>query len=329
MKKTPFGFLVLAGVVATTVSFMGACGGADSSSGSEATGGGAGEDSKGSGGKGTGGKGTGGKKGTGGSGEGGAPSDNCENVECPNDNNPCTEDVCNPETGKCGIPRTGTKCNDGLFCNGADKCDNGKCTDHAGSPCASGQACNEAEDACECTKDEHCPEEELGEWSEPTFDNVCDKTGAKSRTVTSYTCEQGMCKSSVTTENGSDDRETDGTECPNDDKFCNGLVGKCQNGSCVPTEINPCAGTSTPFCYEGNDTYSCRECEDDQAAGVTDDGCTSALPNCCFGTCRESSCVINLNLNITPINTNTNLSNVAPINNNLPIGNLPIGNISP
>ena len=321
MKKTPFGFLVLAGVVATTVSFMGACGGSDSSSGSEATGGSAGEKGTGTGGKGEGGK--GGKGTGGGKGEAGGPAVNCDDVECPNDNNPCTEDICNPETGKCGVPRTGTKCNDGLYCNGADKCDNGKCTDHAGTPCESGQACNEAEDACECTKNEHCPEDELGEWSDPTFDNVCDKTGAKSRTRTSYACEQGMCKSSVTTENGSDDRDTDGTECPNDALFCNGVVGKCEDGSCVPTGINPCAGTATPFCYELTGAYDCRECENDQPNGVTDDGCTSALPNCCSGTCRDTTCVI-----INPNVINPNVVNPNVINPNIINPNV-IANVSP
>lgn len=74
---------------------------------------------------------------------------------CPNDGDPCTEDACNPETGECGIPRSGNVCNDGLYCNGDDTCEDGECSGHTGDPCGD-EFCDEGTNSCHCTLDEHC-----------------------------------------------------------------------------------------------------------------------------------------------------------------------------
>ncbi len=287
MKKAKLGFLVLTSVVGVTAALMGACSSEGSSSSDPNQTGNAGEGGSGSGGA------------SSNAGQGGSNADKCEDVTCENDDNPCTEDICNPATGKCGVPRSGTSCNDGLYCNGADKCEDGKCTDHAGSPCAAGQACNEADNRCECNDDTDCPEVEYGEWSTPMFETVCDETGTKHRTVTTYTCEQGMCADTVTTEDGSDTRLTDGEDCPDDDLLCNGDTSKCSGGTCEPTNVNPCTGQSaTPYCYEITDNYSCRACKDNGAG--QDPGCTSSAPNCCSGTCKTSCFVIDPDIIINP-----------------------------
>ena len=50
------------------------------------------------------------------------PSDLCEGVMCENDGNECTEDVCDPLDGMCGVPiDDGTACSEGV-------CWNGECT---------------------------------------------------------------------------------------------------------------------------------------------------------------------------------------------------------
>jgi len=44
----------------------------------------------------------------------------CEGVECEDDGNVCTEDVCNPADGTCGVPvGDGTACSDGACLNGS------------------------------------------------------------------------------------------------------------------------------------------------------------------------------------------------------------------
>lgn len=70
-----------------------------------------------------------------------------------NSANACLE--CNPgnsDTGWSAV-QNDTPCDDGLFCNGADACDYGVCTAHAGTPCSESDACNEDIDQCEwCPK---------------------------------------------------------------------------------------------------------------------------------------------------------------------------------
>ncbi len=47
-------------------------------------------------------------------------------VPCADDGNPCTDDVCTPATGVCGVPRSGT-CDDGDVCTTGDVCTAGTC----------------------------------------------------------------------------------------------------------------------------------------------------------------------------------------------------------
>ncbi len=138
--------------------------------------------------------------------------------ECPSDNDPCTEDVMNDDTGKCGVPRSGNTCDDGVYCNGEDTCNKGKCSDHAGDPCDE-TSCNEGKKACECATAEHCPGADLGgdewgtlgEFGECTYANACSLTGTRTRVKTTYACEAGACVASpgVDTDNACGARSTD------------------------------------------------------------------------------------------------------------------------
>ena len=58
-------------------------------------------------------------------------------TSCTDDGNVCTDDECNG-AGTCTHPNNTASCNDGLFCNGADTCSGGSCSDHAGDPCVGG-----------------------------------------------------------------------------------------------------------------------------------------------------------------------------------------------
>lgn len=191
-------------------------------------------------------------------GVGGAGADLCEgkDLTCEDDDNPCTEDECNPATGECGIPRTGTSCDDGMFCNGDDTCSEGECTEHEGDPC-NGQTCNEGDDVCECVMDEDCPADMPGEWSECVFDDVCDEMGSRNRPVAKFSCTSGACVQEAAVENEVCPRETDGVSC-DDAKICTG-TDTCKNGSCVSTG-NPCAAGADDAdgCWESG--TQCRPC---------------------------------------------------------------------
>lgn len=222
-------------------------------------------------------------------GAGGSGVDLCAglDLECEDDDNPCTEDECNPATGKCGIPRDGASCDDGLFCNGEDTCSDGECSVHEGNPCGK-RACDEAEDYCECGSDKDCPSDEPGNWSECMFDaeNVCDETGTRTRPVTTYSCDAGKCVSDVEVE--TDDtctRDTDGMTCPSDSKLCTGDE-TCKNGVCTSAG-NPCKDASKKYCYESG--TMCRECS---GGGLDSVGCGGGEV-CCSGNCvPEGECVI-------------------------------------
>jgi predicted outer membrane repeat protein len=90
-------------------------------------------------------------------------ADNCFNaVNSPcavPDANPCTNDVCNG-AGSCNHPNNTAPCTDPLFCNGADTCSGGTCSQHAGNPCTAGpqcaHTCQEATDSCNDTAGTAC-----------------------------------------------------------------------------------------------------------------------------------------------------------------------------
>jgi hypothetical protein len=57
-------------------------------------------------------------------------------VSCGDDGSPCTEDVCDPATGSCGIPAVdGAPCDDGAVCTLADQCTAGACGGILYAPC--------------------------------------------------------------------------------------------------------------------------------------------------------------------------------------------------
>lgn len=228
-------------------------------------------------------------------GAGGAiAGDLCEGKEldCPDDDNPCTEDECNPATGECGIPRSETDCDDGKFCNGADTCDAGECSIHAGNPCGDG-TCNEGGDYCECATKDDCPPDELGEWSECAYASECVETAMRNRTVTKYSCNGvGKCVAGAPTiESEGCTRETDGTACTDNGNRCDGLE-LCKNGNCVPqgATADPCKNNaSNPYCYNSDPT--CRVCKSSSITGKPQTGCGSS-EYCCGGSCQATGCLV-------------------------------------
>ncbi|HYC54934.1 MAG TPA: hypothetical protein VEL28_08335, partial [Candidatus Binatia bacterium] len=106
---------------------------------------------------------------------------------CTSDGNVCTNDVCDG-AGACSHPHNTAPCVDGLFCNGADTCAGGSCSQHAGDPCAGGSECsdecNEGGDHCldpggtACSDDgNECTDDECsgsGTCAHPANTGTCD-----------------------------------------------------------------------------------------------------------------------------------------------------------
>ena len=87
-----------------------------------------------------------------------------------------------------------------------------------------------------------------GPWGPCSYTSTCDETGTRSRTVTSYLCGTGTCRSSTTTQNevgGACARPTDGTVC-DDGTLCT-ENDQCFGGTCMGA---PCFITLTCGMFE-------------------------------------------------------------------------------
>ena len=84
-------------------------------------------------------------------------------VVCADDNNPCTDDVCNASNGLCGVPNTGRSCNDSDLCTMNDTCVSGACQSggpvvcsNDGNPCTN-DICNPLTGTCGVAQACQCP----------------------------------------------------------------------------------------------------------------------------------------------------------------------------
>lgn len=206
----------------------------------------------------------------------------CENVfidliEC-NDFDACTIESCDPTDG---CQYTPIDCDDGLFCNGLESCDQGACVS-AGSPCAAGLFCDESVDACvECLTGAHCND-----------NAVC----------TADTCTNGVCQNSdIAGCCESNNDCNDGTMCTLDqciNHVCSHPPINCSDGNaCTMDTCNTTTGCiHTPIsCDDGNvctdDSCDTRlGCANDPNTVACDDEdfCTSG-DTCSAGVCGGQS----------------------------------------
>ena len=238
--------------------------------------------------------------------------DNCFDAAgtgCTDDGNDCTSDECNG-SGTCTHPSVpdDDPCDDGVFCNGADTCFSGVCSQHAGDPCAGGAecntTCNEGPDNCfdaagtGCTDDGNvCTDDECngsGTCTHPNNTDPCDDGDACNvgEACSGGSCVGGspvdcsgasdLCKTASCDSGGSEgncDTITpinEGGSC-DDTLYCNG-TDTCSGGTCVHSG-DPCL---PQVCDEGGDT-----CVDCLVDGDCDDG------DACNGaeTCVTNACV--------------------------------------
>ncbi len=176
------------------------------------------------------------------------PKANC------NDGNPCTTDLCDPQTG-CFTEFNALPCNDGNACSTGDVCDDGECVGTATLACDDGNVCT----------DESCdPAKGCVSVANAT---VCDDGNAC--TVTDL-CTAGLCKGS-----GGPDCD-DGNVCTTDS--CDPALGcvhaantqPCDDGNACTTGDQcgngACAGMGLVNC---NDSNPCTDDSCDEATGCS------------------------------------------------------------
>ncbi len=221
------------------------------------------------------------------------------------DENACTDDACDPETGGCESVNNTASCDDGLWCNGADSCAGGACTEHSDPPCPT--FCNETSMACEaCRGPDDCGTVTFGGWGScGGYADSCDETGTQSRTVTTPTCTAGMCGTVVTMESQGCMRDTDGVTCGSTTmggwSGCSGYTSTCdETGNRTRTiTMRQCAAGSCAN-MDSVENGSCGRDTDGTSCGTTTYGAWGSCggySNACdetgsrSRTCTARSCV--------------------------------------
>ncbi len=136
------------------------------------------------------------------------------------------DDDCDGVVGCADPDCAGEGCDDGVWCNGADRCMGGSCESVGPAPCEG--FCDEAEDRCgECAMDGDCGSTETGSWTTCSYDGPCDATGTRTRMVTRHRCVRGMCQVDNAQESDADGcaRNTQGASC--------GTNRRCFDGTCA------------------------------------------------------------------------------------------------
>jgi len=196
-----------------------------------------------------------------------------DGAACTDDGNACTDDQCNG-TGTCvHVPNT-APCDDSLFCNGADTCSEGSCSQHGGDPCVEGpecaDTCNEAADSCVDPAGAPCTDD--GFFC--TGAERCD--GAGSCTSAGDPCAGNPECADTCNEAGDHCADPAGTACAGDANAC--TDDACDGaGACVSTPNSAACDDADP-CTLGD---VCR-------GGA----CESGVPNDCddSNVCTSDAC---------------------------------------
>ena len=184
-------------------------------------------------------------------------------VSCDDDENPCTDDVCNPLDGSCGVVvGNGAPCGGEDPCAGGAACQDGICQPGAPVVCE--------DDGNDCTQDV-CN----------ALDGKCGipaENGASCGDINGWTCLASICQC---------EQVCDGKECGDDG--CGGTCGTCDAGfACGP--LGQC--TCEPDCNGkdcGNNDCdgSCGECSGQDACVG---GQCECQPDCAGKECGDDGC---------------------------------------
>ncbi len=155
----------------------------------------------------------------------------CRQPDC-NDGNPCTDDACTRDG--CVNRPVDAACDDRVYCNGTDRCQDGACTVHSGDPCAGGTSCDEPSGTCvSCLSDSDCPaasEAPIGSCG--GFGDTCDESGEQGWRVTTYTCVSQACVAASRDEARACSRDRTGVPCGLGDEACSGGECRCGASAC-------------------------------------------------------------------------------------------------
>jgi hypothetical protein len=193
----------------------------------------------------------------------------CYAAGSPNPSNAC--ESCNLELSKTAFSAVtnGRSCDNGVFCDGTDTCQDGACTASETNPCNDGVACN-GDEVCQEAADSCAP-------GQSTCENglVCNVATAACEITCAGCVVEGVCYPngsknpanacevcSVTDSKTAFSLVANGSVCDNG-TFCDG-TDTCEAGVCTAPSINPCDDG-----VECNGDETCNESSDSCSPGVS------------------------------------------------------------
>ena len=244
-------------------------------------------------------------------------------IDC-SDGVDCTVDACDPTSGACSHTTADDRCNDGVFCNGVERCDlTAGCVSGAVPSCSDGigctvDRCDGPTDTCVNTPDHaRCDDGQLCNGPEtcsaaagciagspPTCDDglacttdSCDPSGAGGAgACVSVSPDLDLDGHPDVACTGDDCNDTDFTIHPGAAELCNGRDDNCDGGAdesfaCVLGAargcfVGSCSGSQT--CQPGCTWTTCTVAAVETCNGV-DDNCNGVADEgfaCVFGTTR-------------------------------------------
>ncbi|MBI5506977.1 MAG: hypothetical protein HY899_19490 [Deltaproteobacteria bacterium] len=165
---------------------------------------------------------------------------------CTDDGNGCTDNACNG-TGACAATNNAAACQDGIFCNGADTCASGSCSQHGGDPCLDGvgctlDVCDEGVDTCSNTPQDSACDDALFCNGAETCDPQADCQSGSAPCTDGNSCTVDNCLEAD--DSCSYDPLPELAQCDDGSKCTIG--DECVGGSCVgndPLLVDLCPWT--------------------------------------------------------------------------------------
>jgi hypothetical protein len=208
----------------------------------------------------------------------------------------CAESCSDSQAGCTGTDPQGTPCDDGIFCNGPDRCSAGSCSIHLGNPCPGpdgdsncAESCNEAADACTAADPNAsaCNDGAFCNGTDSCASGVCSvHTGNPCPGPDGDANCSETCNEAADTCTGAD---PNGAVCT-DGVFCNG-ADTCHSGFCGAHAGDPCPGPDGDI----NCAESCNEAADsctaaDPGGAPCDNGIfCDGVDTCLSGACSQHS----------------------------------------
>jgi len=163
-------------------------------------------------------------------------------VPCADDAEICTDDVCDGN-GSCAHLANTLPCDDGMFCNGVDRCGGGTCSLHTGDPCASlgecANVCDDTSDTCFVVAGTSC-----GDDGSVCTDDFCNGVGACIHPNNSAPCDDSNVCTAVDVCSGGVCVGGAPVQC-GDCRTCDPFAG-CGGPICTATPLDTHTPTLTP-----------------------------------------------------------------------------------